>query len=745
MGSVSRWLRLLEAAATQVSCLSLREAPEIFGPTDINAQTGNQGLSVALNGDGTVTVFRWPRPSFYEQIKHRTTSRDKPRLGAAPNAGSFLGLAVETVADRRTLWLRTMRSEQRHAEGWTDEVVTEYSAPRYGLSVTVRDVVAPDTDTLVRAVTVDRREDSPVESVDLVAFENFNLVASKEARNPVQGWCKEAENTDSAAYRPGTDAIVHVTRDTDRSTGERRRVAAGMAFVGESSGHQVGSDAHEIDDIPDRRRPRDAYEDATDGALSGNDRYAGQTTGALARPLTFVGGTATATVVLAAGETGDGVVDAIETVRDRDPAAVRRAKRDWLTGLLGDAPLPDTEDAAVRGLCRRALVTLVTNYDPESGAIVASIASQSPYALDWPRDGAYFNHALSLLGLHDWVEKHNRWYADLQSAGGDVPAGNWAMNYYADGVVGGPVPWEIDETGYTVWTLWEHYRVTGDREYLEEVYPAIRNAASFLADYRDPETGLHRRAYEDDNLLKSQTATGAGPVYLALDVAADAARAVGADGDAERWEQRRDELGAAIENHLWHPGDGAYTDGSPSLREYCDTPVIGPILRRLPVVTSDAAEPALRWPVGFEGERMEQHLEAVWEHIRRSFREPEAGERREGLYETQGLLVLARAWHDDPDRLARIRDGIRWVAHEHATANTNIMGEVWIRDGNRVVTSVSQPHTWAQLLFYYAALEAFPPGNVDPEGGVIETLRARAAREGAPVAGGEPEDDGTET
>jgi hypothetical protein len=738
---LSRALSLARTLLSQVSCLELRQAPEIFGPTDINAQTGNQGLSVALNDAGTVTVFRWPRPSFYEQIKHRATDRDEPLFGAAPNAGAFLGLVLDTGDATETVWLREMDAEQRHPEGWTDTVLTEYADEARGITVAVRDVVAPDDDVLVRDVTVWRDPASPVQAARLVAFENFNLVVSKAAGSPVQGWCREAENTDSATYWPDLDAVVHTKAGVDESTRERRHVATAMAFGGPSAGHQVGADAHEPDATPAEHRPRDAHLDAAGGTLAGNDSYTGQTTGALTRELAFSDGEASATVLLAAAETAEEVTDLVTRARDRNPEDVRAAKRAWLSNLLADAPLPDVDDEAIRALCVRALVTLVTNYDPETGAIVASIASQSPYALDWPRDGAYFNHALELLGHHDWVDQHNRWYAAIQSRGGDVPAGNWAMNYYADGVVGGPVPWEIDETGYALWTLWDHYLATGDEAYLRDVYPAISRAAEFLVAYRDPETGLHRKAYEDDNALRSQTAVGAGPIHLGLDAASAAARELGETADAERWAARRDEVGAGIET-LWGSAEAAYVDGRPALRHYADVPYVGRLLAWFPVVISDAAEPALYWPVGFrsaDDERMERHLDSVWDHVRTSFREPVAGDRRAGLYETQGLLALARAWRGDEELTARVRNGVRWVANHHATDDTFVMGEVWLRDGDEVVTTVSQPHTWAQLLFYYAALEAFPPadvaeGAIEAAGGVLEVLRARSARDGAPLA-----------
>src|SRR5687768_6916129 len=57
-------------AQTQGPCFDdTEETPEGYGPTDISAVTGNGHTSVALNQEGTVTVFKWPSPSYYDQIK----------------------------------------------------------------------------------------------------------------------------------------------------------------------------------------------------------------------------------------------------------------------------------------------------------------------------------------------------------------------------------------------------------------------------------------------------------------------------------------------------------------------------------------------------------------------------------------------------------------------------------------------------------------------------------------------------
>jgi hypothetical protein len=699
-------------------------APEIFGPTDINAQTGNGGLSVALNRRGTVTVFRWPRPSFYNHALHRTSDRDAPRFGAAPNQGVFFGLRLPG-ADGRTTWLRDWTVEQRYAADWSDAVETTFRSGEFGLRATVVDVVAPDEDALYREVTVERDPDADVrhETATLLLVENLTASVSKGVGRRSRNRVGEREHKDRARYDADRDALVHEKSGFDRTTDESRRAALAVGFDRASVGHQVGGDANAdgvVDDAGaggDAREtspgPRDAYFDAARGPLSGDDAHAGRTTGALAVPLDLGSGSDAATASVTAGETAAAAGRRLAAARDRDPAAVREEKRAWFAERLDDPPMPDTGDEAILAVARRALLTLVTNYDPESGAIVASIASQSPYAMDWPRDGAYFNRVLHVLGLEEWVEKRNRWYASLQreERRGLVPAGAWAMNYYGDGVRGGPIPWEIDQTGYAVWTLWDHYRLTGDDAYLRDVYPAIRRAADLLAGHRDPLSGLPLPAHEDDNAVPTRTTVGAVSVHLALGSAARAARELGREADAARYERRRAELGDAIDEAFWDPQAGAYADASP-LERLADVPFVPDAVTDLPLWPTGATNPTFAWPAEFKPRdhpRMERHLERVWEDVARTFEEPERGERGWGAYETKALLALAKAWGDDPDRLADVREGLRWIARHHATPDTHVMGETWLTDGDSIVSAVSQPHTWTQLLFYHASLEAFPP------------------------------------
>jgi hypothetical protein len=754
-------------------------AREIYGPTDINAQTGNGRLSVALNRAGTMTVFRWPFPSFYEQLKYFTTGRDGADAIQVPeNEGAFLGLAVDTGSGFETTWLRDARVvEQYYASDrddtdatYGDEVVTRYRLPEQGLQVTVRDLVTregadePELDALARKVRVIKQGNSPAEAVRLLAYENVNLVVEKRPQYPVQDWCTEENNGDLAMYDGDLDAIVHRKTGVDSSTGEERSVAVAMGFAGESVGHQVGGDAYEPAAAPVASAGplRDAYDDASTGTLSGNGSYAGQTTGALSTTLEFgpgQGGAAEETVVFAAGAQPSGAAATLGTVRGRGFEALRADKEAWFDELLGGAPLPDRDameaaegvDAdALTKLCRRSLATLVTiTEDTENRATVASIATQAPYGEDWVRDGAYFNIVLEILGLDEWVSTHNRWYADIQQSATDpkpttaeTPPGNWLMNYYGDGVGGGPIPYEIDETGYGIWTLYEHYArldrtgQDGAEDYLADIYPAIQRAGDYLVDCRDPETGLQCPAWEDDRFApRRATIVGASTVWLGLKSAKLAARAFGNDGDADRYEARQHELGRAIDAELFDPEAGAY---GPAGAGFPMAEVVWPV-EFTPYTDPESGalvEPGEGPTVDdpYDHPRIKSHLDAVYNSVKPAFDAPDLEDPEvadTGQYEVKGLISLAKGRRDSgPGSLVDVAGGLDWIATEHATPDTHVMGEAWkVFEGGdgvgEVRSIVSQPHAWEQVLVYMCALEAFPPVDsfAPGVGGVLDALR----------------------
>jgi hypothetical protein len=118
------------------------------------------------------------------------------------------------------------------------------------------------------------------------------------------------------------------------------------------------------------------------------------------------------------------------------------------------------------------------------------------------------------------------------------------------------------------------------------------------------------------------------------------------------------------------------------------------------------------WPIRVKADyghpRMRAQAEAAWRAVAPAFDAP-GGAVQRGAYEAKALHGLA-FFHRavDPAGMGRVKRGLRWIANVQAAwQGTGILGEAWyVRDG-RVISVVSQPHVWEQVLFYLASVEAY--------------------------------------
>jgi len=397
--------------------------------------------------------------------------------------------------------------------------------------------------------------------------------------------------------------------------------------------------------------------------------------------------------------------DSLEKIQKLDEV------EDFWQKRLAKVPLPATEDERIWSLALNSIKLVLLGYSITTGAGVASISTQPPYGLDWQRDGAFTNLALMKAGFPELVRKRNLFWAKVQSQPGHkiawVPEGNWASNYYADGTPGFPIiRWEIDETGWALWSLASYYEATQDRAYLAEVYPAVKRAADFLVKFKDAKTGLPKKAHEDDNPFPRQSTHGAVPCYVGLKQAAQAAEAMGDRESKARWEERAQELNQAILENFYDPVCGRWVYWAKD-KGNCAVGGAG----------SDAG--LLLWP----GELFEpgdpragQAAEQVWQALEPSF----TGKRDKGMYEPYGLLILAHYWKDRPEKLELVKKGLEWEATVPVT-KTGLLGEIWLTVDGRIVPGQGQPQLWHHALFYLAALEAY--GSTKSVPGAIFNLQ----------------------
>jgi len=696
--------------------------------SDVNAQAGDQRITVGLNAAGTVTVFKYPNPSFYNQVKYYTTGSDANGnpVGALPNEGSFAGLLYTEGGAQQFAWLRDWPHSQSYLSADTPVPVTTYTQPTLGLTVTDTDqaTVAP-ADAFVRSFVVQRAAWSPVSAVSLVYYEKFSPIASKVPYAPGQDNClQQFDDQQLAAYNQGAQAIVHSWLGVDASTGKPASVAVAFGWDAPAASHEIGRDGSEP--LAPPVGPADGYDQlvAPPHRLGGANQEVGQATGALTTALNFdPSGRATARMIIAPAANATQALSALSVERQRSFAAELSAVQFVWANWLRSAVLPATTDKTVLDDAIRALISINLAIDPDTGAIVASADTETPYGEDWIRDGSFINHALDAAGYHDIVTRHDLFEAAAQSAPGHLdpgaPPGNWPMDVYGDGTPGGPIPFEIDETGFGAWTLWDHYGYLGGvssaaaTAYLRQVYPAIARAATFLSACIDPKTGLQCPADEDDSYTPSQTLHGAGPDLLGLRSAVAAASALGDQSpEVAVWQHRVATLTAAIDN-LYDPKQGAYEEqaGAGSA---------------LPVSYTDGGW--LLWPVQLHplgSPPMQGEASAVWSAMLASFASNSGG------YEGKALLGVCTAWSPPtPAQHQALQAELHFMATQ-LTTDTGLFGEFWQRfpAGGPIRTQNDMPHVWAGALFYLSAT------CIDPAGVTPSAITQSAPTSGATSVG----------
>jgi len=695
---------------------------ENYGPTDINAQAGDTGRRVTVNENsaGTLTVFKWPNPSYYNQVKYLAVDRDGwGRITVqAPNHGVFAGVRYTTSEGPGFAWLRDWRHRQLYNSQDTAVPVTIYRSAALGLTVTAVDLVVGDT--FQRQFIIRRDKSSPVRAAELLMYENFNPVASRKVALPLVDSCMTWLSDQHAAYEPGDHAVVNWWKGMDDANGKRTSVALAMGFNGADSSRQVGADGFDPGADPDG--PADPWDQlaAPPHRLGGATTADGQTVAAMTTRLRFNReGRAAARFTVAAAKTGSTALIRLRKARRTDfPHNLRQNAKQW-RHWLGRTILPESADPRIRNVSKRSLISLRLAMVPKTGAIVASSSTQGPYGEDWIRDGAFFNEMLDWNGFHGAVTAHNRFYARVQ-AGPDNPSdqrpdGNWPEGSYGDGIDGLPIAWEIDETGFGLWTLFRHanfLKGAGRASYLADVYPAIVRAADFLTSCRDPANGLQCVANEDDNFDKKQTIYGALTTVLGL---RSAIRAAGMTGDTDprvdAWRARLAELRNAIHAVLYNPVNQTYLDRDGST-----------------AVANFKNQGWLLWPAQIRP-RNDPAMAEMAIRVEKGVRESLAGAK--GSYELKGIVGLSRFWNRPTLRQSRaLKRHLIFLANEQTTP-VGVFGEAWQRtiEGWPIPVQ-SMPHVWMHTLFYMAASKVWGTGPYDFQRGDYYSRKLAVKRRG---------------
>ena len=252
------------------------------------------------------------------------------------------------------------------------------------------------------------------------------------------------------------------------------------------------------------------------------------------------------------------------------------AKSAWheLIGRAAEISIPDTD---VQDAFYAALADCFIMREPIADGYIATCPGTETYRAANSGEPSIVTILFDQVGLHEEAGEGYQLCIDAQA-----PDGNWAL----------PQGWEHywwGAPGFKAWTVMEHYRLTGDKDYLAAVYPRMycsshwqerqRARTRVLEDGTKPLTyGLLPRGMGDCGLMDGDDLYGVFLPHNMLAVFADAltveaAEILGKEGDLpglrDIHQTALDDLMQAIERsaidedgYRWIPGVPGKTTGS---------------------------------------------------------------------------------------------------------------------------------------------------------------------------------------
>ncbi|MDE7153070.1 MAG: hypothetical protein K2O00_01330 [Muribaculaceae bacterium] len=231
-------------------------------------------------------------------------------------------------------------------------------------------------------------------------------------------------------------------------------------------------------------------------------------------------------------------------------------EKEWnLRNDISSYPRLTTDNKLHAALYNMALDEMVNAVEPDT-----TLRTGKEWAGVWTRDVSY-----SIIGSMAYMQP-------LASKVSLMKKVNANGKIIQDTGSGGAWPVSSDRMIWAV-AAYELYKVTGEKEWLEYIYPVIRD--SFEDDFAtvyDPETGLvkgetsfidwreqsHPKWMQTADIYNSEAMNTSMVHAVALDMLAEMASQLGKEADAKRYAGKAEELKKAINERFWMDDKGYY-------------------------------------------------------------------------------------------------------------------------------------------------------------------------------------------
>jgi oligosaccharide amylase len=465
-----------------------------------NAVIGNSSMLGCITESGELTRLYWPQIDFPQHIEKLTE-----------------GLHIEGSPEG-TLWLDSgyWERKQKYIKDTNILETVHTCTLNRCIEICRTDFVLPDEDVLIRKY--DFGNLSEEESLGSFCFLSYSSFLSTNA------------DFSSTLFDFELDSLIHYKH--------------GSYFLFASD---VKVDSFQLGN--------DALEAARRLDLKSNDQIGMMHDAALSWRLGGLkpGETRSLTLYICAADTIKGARRLGRSVKSMSSGDAYSQTHEYWTGVLGKAAGRETRNQEANELYRRSVLLFKLMSDKKSGGLLASpeideeFTRCGRYAFCWGRDAAFITGALDACGLHDDVDSFYRWAANVQEDNG-----SWQQRYHLDGNLAPSWGLQIDETGTLLWGILQHYKVTGDKGFLEGMWECMKKGMGFLLGFIDEETGLPYLSFDLWEERFGEHAYSSAAVYGGIMACAEAADILG-DGlvPAEEWRQAAEGIREAIERNFW--------------------------------------------------------------------------------------------------------------------------------------------------------------------------------------------------
>ncbi len=466
---------------------------------------GNGRMLCSIRSDGMLHRLFWPRIDW----------------------GQHMGILKTGLQEkeRGTVWLDGCCFQHRqYYQGDTNIFVTEMIRPEESIIISQADFVLPENDILVRLYSLANNGHTG-RSFNLILYCSFSI--------------EESDIQDGMHYLAPHQALVQF----------RRNVFLGVKCPGMTPyGIHCGR----------RNTPSDPFEGASRGEFWGNTDNIKSGAGAMGWDLGTVGPGEKAVfpLVVAAARSEGSLTGLLGLPVLSDPTRLLDTASKYWESWLNQAPSGMVPD---RPLYKRSLLATKIMTDKTGGASVAAPEFDSHYVACggygycWPRDGMFVALALDEAGHHQEAEMFYKFAARVQNADG-----SWQQRYFMDGHWAPTWGQQIDQPGAVLWGYYHHFSLTGDRDFLNHIWPSVYSGAGYLVRSRLVENGLPLPTMDIWEDEFSQSTYSAAAAYGGLKGAAALASAMGDSPSRDLWHNTAESIKESILGSQWYGKTGTF-------------------------------------------------------------------------------------------------------------------------------------------------------------------------------------------